>query len=69
MKVSLITVVFNCEDYIEQCIQSVLAQDYGELEYIVIDGKSSDGTASIINRYTDRLSYYVSEPDSGMYDA
>jgi glycosyltransferase len=69
MKVSLITVVFNCEEYIEQCIQSVLAQDYRELEYIVIDGKSSDRTPSIIDRYTDRLSYYLSEPDCGMYDA
>jgi glycosyltransferase len=69
MKVSLITVVFNCEAYIEQCIQSVLAQDYRELEYIVIDGKSSDRTPSIIARYTDQLSYYLSEPDSGMYDA
>ena len=69
MKVSLITVVFNCEDYIEQCIQSVLAQDYLELEYIIIDGRSSDGTRSIIERYTQQLSYYVPEPDYGMYDA
>lgn len=69
MKVSLITVVFNCEEYIEQCIQSVLAQDYRDLEYIVIDGKSSDRTPLIIDRYTARLSYYLSEPDCGMYDA
>lgn len=51
MKVSLITVVFNCEDFIEQCIQSVLSQDYPKLEYIVIDGNSSDCTPSIIEKY------------------
>ncbi len=69
MKVSLITVVFNCEEYIEQCIQSVLEQEYPELEYIVIDGNSSDRTPLIINRYVQHLSYYLSEPDAGMYDA
>lgn len=69
MKVSLITVVFNCEKFIEQCIQSVLTQDYPEIEYIIIDGKSSDRTPSIIHKYEKQLSYYVSEPDTGMYDA
>jgi glycosyltransferase involved in cell wall biosynthesis len=69
MKVSLITVVFNCEDFIEQCIQSVLNQDYPKLEYIVIDGNSSDCTPSIIEKYQDQVSHYISEPDGGMYDA
>jgi glycosyltransferase involved in cell wall biosynthesis len=69
MKVSLITVVFNCEDFIEQCIQSVLNQDYPKLEYIVIDGNSSDCTPSIIEKYQGQVSHYISEPDGGMYDA
>lgn len=69
MRVSLITVVFNCQDFIEQCIQSVLGQAYPNLEYIVIDGLSSDNTGLIINRYAEQIDYYVSEPDRGMYDA
>lgn len=69
MKVSLITVVFNCEDFIEQCILSVLAQDYQELEYIILDGKSTDRTPLIIKKYEDQVSHYVSEPDTGMYHA
>ena len=69
MKVSLITVVFNCQDYIEQCIQSVLAQNYPELEYIIIDGQSSDRTPLIIKKYSSQLFYHISEPDAGMYDA
>lgn len=69
MKVSLITVVFNCQDFIEQCILSVISQDYPQLEYIVIDGFSSDNTRQIINRYADHIDFYLSEPDNGMYDA
>ncbi len=69
MRVSLITVVFNCQEFIEQCIQSVIGQRYPDLEYIVIDGFSSDNTGLIINKYVNRIAYYVSEPDRGMYDA
>jgi glycosyltransferase involved in cell wall biosynthesis len=69
MKVTLITVVFNCQDFIEQCILSVIGQDYPDLEYIVIDGLSSDNTRNIINRYAKHIDYYLSEPDHGMYDA
>ena len=67
--VSIITVVFNGEKYLEQTILSVLNQTYSNIEYIVIDGGSSDATLDIINKYTDKIDYWVSEPDSGIYDA
>jgi glycosyltransferase involved in cell wall biosynthesis len=69
LKVSIITVVFNCQEFIEQCIQSVIAQEYGDMEYIIIDGLSSDNTRLIINKYSDFIDCYLSEPDRGMYDA
>jgi glycosyltransferase involved in cell wall biosynthesis len=69
LKVSIITVVFNCQDFIEQCIQSVIAQEYGDIEYIIIDGLSSDDTRVIINKYSNFIDFYLSEPDQGMYDA
>ena len=69
MKVSIITVVRNAVGKIEPTIKSVLQQDYNNLEYIVIDGESSDGTLGVINRYRDRIAVVVSEPDQGIYDA
>lgn len=69
IKVSIITVVYNNRDYIQSCIESVLSQDYYNVEYIVIDGASNDGTIDIINFYKDRISYFASEPDNGIYDA
>ena len=69
MKVSIITVVFNGEKYLEDCIQSVLNQDYKNIEYIVIDGSSADKTLSIIERYRNQIHYFISETDNGMYDA
>jgi glycosyltransferase involved in cell wall biosynthesis len=69
MKVSIITVVYNCREYIEDCIQSVISQLYQDIEYIVIDGYSTDGTLAIIDKYQDHISHYVSEPDTGMYGA
>jgi glycosyltransferase involved in cell wall biosynthesis len=68
-RVSVITVVFNGEQFIERTIQSVIGQSYPAIEYIVIDGSSKDGTLPIIQKYTDRIAYWVSEPDSGLYDA
>lgn len=69
VKISIITVVFNAKDTIEQTIQSVLNQSYDEVEYIVIDGGSTDGTLDIIKNYQSRISYWISEPDSGIYNA
>lgn len=68
-KISIITVVFNGEAYLEQTMRSVLSQDYSRIEYIVIDGGSTDGTLDIIHRYRDRLAFWVSEKDDGIYDA
>jgi len=69
MKVSIITVCYNRKATIKQSINSVLDQDYPNIEYIIIDGNSSDGTQSIIESYSDRITHYISEPDKGMYDA
>lgn len=69
MKVSIITVSLNNAEYIETCIQSVINQDYENIEYIVIDGDSTDGTLDTLGKYGSRISRLVSEPDNGMYDA
>ena len=68
-KVSIITVSLNAVDTIEQTILSVLNQSYKNIEYIIIDGQSEDGTMDIIKKYQNGLSYCVSEPDAGLYDA
>ena len=69
MKVSIITICYNRKKTIFQCIESVLNQNYPDIEYIVIDGNSTDGTKDIIQFYSGKISSYVSEPDKGMYDA
>lgn len=69
MKISIITVVYNNVDTIEQTIRSVLSQSYSDVEYIVIDACSTDGTSGIINKYIDYIDLYVREPDSGIYNA
>ena len=66
---SIITVVFNNEKYLEETIKSVLNQSYKNFEYIIIDGGSSDKTLDIINKYKDKIEYWVSEKDRGIYDA
>ena len=68
MKVSIITSCFNREATIGQAIESVLAQDYPEIEYIVVDGASKDRSLQVINQYKDRISRIISEPDKGMYE-
>jgi len=69
MKVSIITVALNNCEYIETCIQSVINQDYKNIEYIVVDGGSTDGTVDVIKRYDDKIDLWISEPDFGIYDA
>lgn len=69
MKISIITVCYNAEKTIEDTIKSVLEQNYDDIEYIIIDGASTDKTLEIINPYRDRISYFISEPDKGIYDA
>lgn len=68
-KISVITVCYNAAEVIEQTIVSVVSQEYSNVEYIIIDGNSTDGTVDIIKRYTDAISYWISEPDNGVYDA
>ncbi len=68
-KISVITVSLNAEKTIERTICSVLRQNYENLEYIIIDGDSSDRTVDIIRKYNDKLSYWISEPDEGLYYA
>jgi glycosyltransferase involved in cell wall biosynthesis len=67
--ISVITVVYNCKENIEESILSVLNQKNDTIEYILIDGGSSDGTVDVIKKYQDRISNWVSEPDKGIYDA
>ena len=69
MKISVVTVCFNSVDTIEETMLSVLNQTYPDVEYIIIDGGSTDGTVDIIKKYADRLAYWISEPDKGIYDA
>lgn len=68
-KVSIITVCYNSEKYIEQTIQSVVNQTYPNIEYIVVDGLSIDRTPEIIDKYRDKISLYISGKDKNMYDA
>lgn len=69
MKVSIITVSYNAADTIEETIKSVINQTYDNIEYLIIDGGSTDGTVDIIKKYSNCIAYWVSEPDKGIYDA
>lgn len=68
-KISIVTPSYNMVNYIEDTILSVIGQQYPNLEYIIIDGGSKDGTVEIIKKYEKYLAYWISEPDNGMYDA
>lgn len=69
MKISIITACYNAESTIETAIKSVAAQSYSDIEYIIIDGDSTDRTKEIINHYTQDISVFISEADNGIYDA
>lgn len=69
LKVSIITIAFNSGETIEDTILSVVNQDYSEIEYIIIDGGSSDNTLDVVAQYKDKVSKVISEPDKGIYDA
>ena len=69
MKISIITICLNSEKTIEKTIQSVLSQNYFDIEYIIIDGQSSDSTISIVEKYKNKISKIVSEQDNGIYFA
>ncbi|RYY08302.1 MAG: glycosyltransferase [Sphingobacteriaceae bacterium] len=67
--ISIISVVYNAEKYIEQTLLSLVNQTYKNIEIIIVDGGSTDGTLDIIKRYETGISYWISEPDKGIYDA
>ena len=69
MKISVVTVCYNAEDKIEETIKSILNQTFNNIEYIIIDGGSTDGTINIIKKYENQIAYWISEPDRGIYDA
>ncbi len=68
-KISIITPSYNQDHCIEACILSVINQDYPNIEFIIIDGKSTDNSVEIIKKYADQITYWVSESDKGIYDA
>ena len=69
IKVTIITACYNRVQTIGRAIESVLSQDYTDIEYIVVDGGSTDGTLNVLENYKEKLSYMISEPDHGMYEA
>lgn len=69
MKISIITVVYNADAFLKDCIQSVIEQTYSNIEYIIVDGGSTDDTISIVESYGAFISHFISEKDRGLYDA
>lgn len=67
--VSIVTVTYNAEAFLEETIQSVIVQDYSNIEYIIVDGGSTDGTKAIVDKYRDHIDIFVSKADNGIYDA
>ena len=69
MKISIVTISYNSVDTIEDTLKSVTSQDYNNVEYIIVDGGSNDGTLDVINKFKDNIQTIISEKDKGMYDA
>ena len=69
MRVSVITICYNAGNVIENTISSVISQTFKDVEYIIVDGLSSDNTTEIIHKYIDQIDIFISEPDMGIYDA
>lgn len=67
--ITVVTVVLNGVEFLERTIQSVVNQTYKNIEYIIIDGGSTDATLDIIKKYEDKITHWISEPDNGIYDA
>jgi glycosyltransferase involved in cell wall biosynthesis len=68
-KISVITVAYNAQNTIARCIDSILGQKFSNIQYIIIDGGSTDNTIQIIDQYRDKIDLFISEPDKGIYDA
>ena len=68
-KISVITICYNCRTDLEQTVNSVLAQTYANVEYIIVDGGSTDGTLAMMDKYRERITTFISERDNGIYDA
>lgn len=68
-KITIIVATYNAEKHLSECIESILTQSYKAYELFLIDGNSTDDTVNIIQTYSDKISYFISEPDSGIYDA
>jgi glycosyltransferase involved in cell wall biosynthesis len=69
IKVSIVTVTYNCKTIIKETLENILQQDYCNKEVLIIDGNSTDGTLDVLNRITNKLDYFSSEPDKGIFDA
>ena len=69
MKLSIVTITYNCQNTIKRCLDSISNQTYGNIEYIIVDGGSTDGTLKIIESYSPIINKFISEPDEGIYDA
>jgi glycosyltransferase involved in cell wall biosynthesis len=69
MEISIVTAALNNKFYIWSCIESVLSQTYRNIEHIIIDGGSTDGTPKVLEKYKDKIAKIISEPDRGIYDA
>ena len=69
MKLSVITICYNIKDEIERTCESIVSQTNQDFEWIVVDGVSTDGTVDILNKYKDKMTVYISEPDKGIYNA